>query len=257
MSKFQYKGFDLSDKVAIVTGSASGIGKAIAIGFAQAGADLALVDVNKEGLAGTTEEIKKIGRKAVAYVVDITNLKAVQTCVGEIEKEFSKINILMNNAGIVVKSDLKDVTEAEWDKLMNVNLKGAFFFAQSVGKVMIKQKSGKIINTLSNCAFVAEHLLGVYCATKGGLLMITKCLASEWAQYGINVNAVGPAFIKTPINDPLLKDQHFKDWSLNRIPFHRMGEPEEMVGAAIYLASDSSSFVNGAVLMVDGGFTAV
>jgi NAD(P)-dependent dehydrogenase (short-subunit alcohol dehydrogenase family) len=257
MSNFKYTGFDLSGKVAIVTGSASGIGQAMAIGLARAGADLALVDVNKEGLNVTAGEIRKTGRKAEAYVVDITNLKAVQTCVDEIEKEFGKINILMNNAGIVIKSDLKDVTEAEWDKLMNVNLKGAFFFAQTVGKVMMKQKNGKIINTLSNCAFVAEHLLGVYCATKGGLLMITKCLASEWAQYGINVNGVGPAFIKTPINDPLLKDQHFKDWSLNRIPFHRMGEPEELVGAAIYLASDSSSFVNGAVLMVDGGFTAV
>jgi 2-dehydro-3-deoxy-D-gluconate 5-dehydrogenase len=257
MSKFQYTGFDLSDRVAIVTGSASGIGKAIAVGLAQAGADLALVDVNKEGLTGTAEEIRKIGRKAVAYVVDITDLKAVQAGVDEIEKEFGRIDILMNNAGIVIKSDLKDVTEVEWDKLMNVNLKGAFFFAQTVGKAMMKRKSGKIINTLSNCAFVAEHLLGVYCATKGGLLMITKCLASEWAQYGINVNAIGPAFIKTPINDPLLKDQHFKDWSLNRIPFHRMGEAEEMVGAAVYLASDSSSFVNGAVLMVDGGFTAV
>jgi 2-dehydro-3-deoxy-D-gluconate 5-dehydrogenase len=255
MSNFNYQGFDLSDRIAVVTGSGSGIGQAIAIGLAQAGTDLALVDVNEKGLKKTVAQIEQVGRRAVPYVLDVTDLQSASKCVDDIVKQFGKIDILINNAGIVIKSNLEDVTEDEWDKLMDVNLKGAFFFAQAVGRIMIKQKNGKIINTLSNCSFVAEHLLGTYCASKGGLLMLTRCLASEWAKYGINVNGIGPAFIQTPINDPLLKDKEFVETSLSRITFNRMGQPDELVGAAIYLASDSASFVNGAVLMVDGGYT--
>jgi 2-deoxy-D-gluconate 3-dehydrogenase len=188
--------------------------------------------------------------------VDIRKLAHVRNVVRQTVREFGKIDILVNNAAVAINQPMEKVTEKVWDETMDINLKGAFFCAQAVGKVMIEQKKGKIINILSNCSFVAEAGIGAYCATKGGLLMITRCLATEWGKYGINVNGIGPAFILTPMNEPLIQDKHFVEWSSNRIPFHRMGKPEEIVGAAIYLASDSASFVNGAVVMVDGGFTA-
>jgi NAD(P)-dependent dehydrogenase (short-subunit alcohol dehydrogenase family) len=256
MNTFQYKGFDLSDRVAVVTGGGTGIGKAIALGMAEAGADLVLLGRRTEPLQETAGEVKAMGRRAAFHSVDIGKIPEMRKCVDATVKEFGKIDILVNNAAVATGEPLEDVTEEVWDETMDINFKGAFFCAQAVGKYMIKQKKGKIINILSNCSFVAEAGIGAYCGSKGGLLMITRCLATEWAKYGINVNGIGPAFILTPINEPLLKNKHFVDWSTNRIPFHRMGMPEELVGAAIYLASDAASFVNGAVIMVDGGFTA-
>ena len=256
MSKFQYRGFDLSDRVAIITGGGTGIGKAIALGMAEAGADLVLMGRRVKPLNEVAKETRGMGRKVICLPVDVRDVSNVRKCVKAVVKEFGKIDILVNNAAIAIHEPLEDATKKTWDQTMDVNLKGAFFCAHAVGKVMIQQKRGKIINILSNCSFVAEAGIGIYCAAKGGLLMITRCLATEWGKYGINVNGIGPAFIRTPMNEPLIEDKHFVEWSSNRIPFHRMGKPDEMVGAAIYLASDAASFVNGAVLMVDGGFTA-
>ncbi len=256
MAEFQYKGFDLTSRVAMVTGSGTGIGKAIALGMAQAGADVILIGRRIKPLKDVAKQIQNMGRKAVYYSLDVRNLSKIRSCVNAVVRDFGGIDILVNNAAVAKHEDLKEATEKTWNETIDTNLKGAFFFAQAVGKVMIEQRKGKIINILSNCSFVAEAGIGIYCASKGGLLMITRCLATEWGKYGINVNGIGPAFILTPMNEPLLKDKHFVKWSSNRIPFHRMGKPDEMVGAAIYLASDAASFVNGAVLMVDGGFTA-
>ena len=256
MSKFQYEGFDLSGKVAVITGSGSGIGKAIAFGMAQAGADLVLMDINKKSLLEVSRDIQSMGVETLSYTVDIRNLSEVKKCVEDTASHLGKIDILVNNAGVIISEPMEDVTEEAWDTMMDVNLKGAFFCAQAVGRIMIKQKQGKIINTLSNCSFVCEAGIGAYSATKGGLLMITRCLATEWGKYGINVNGIGPAFINTPMNEPLLKNKHFVETSTKRIALHRMGQPDELVGAVIFLASDAASFVNGAVVMVDGGYTA-
>ncbi|NQU15121.1 MAG: SDR family oxidoreductase [Desulfobacteraceae bacterium] len=251
-----YKGFDLTGRSAIITGAGTGIGKAIAIGLSQAGAKVALIGRRLEPLQETEKEVSAAGGQALVLQGDIADLNFHTQAVSQSLEAFGKIDVLMNNAAVLFKGPIEETTEEIWGTTIDINLKGNFFFALAVGREMIKQKSGKIINILSNCSFVAEHGIGIYCISKGGLLMATRCLATEWGPYGIQVNGIGPAFVRTPMNDPVVADPHFVEWSTNRIPLHRMGDPEEMVGAAIYMASDASSFVNGAVLMVDGGFTA-
>ena len=251
-----YKGFDISGTSAIVTGAGTGIGKAIAIGLSRAGAMVVLIGRRIDPLQEAAQEIEGAGGEAVVLAGDISDLGFHSHAVSETLNRYGKIDVLVNNAAVLFKGPIEETTEEMWDTTMNINLKGNFFFALAVGREMIRKKQGKIINILSNCSFVAEHSIGTYCVSKGGLLMATRCLATEWGPYGVRVNAIGPAFVRTPMNDPVLADPHFVEWSTNRIPLHRMGQPEEMVGAAIYLASDASSFVNGAVLMVDGGFTA-
>ena len=252
----KYQGFDLTGKAIIVTGAGTGIGKAIAVGLAQAGADLVLIGRRPEPLKEAEGEVSAQGVKALVLPGDISNPGFQAEAVSKTIKAFGKIDVLINNAAVLFKGPIEETTEEVWDATIDINLKGNFFMALAVGKEMIKSKKGKIINILSNCSFVAEHGIGAYCISKGGLLMVTRCLATEWGPYGIQVNGIGPAFVRTPMNDPVLADPHFVEWSSNRIPLHRMGQPEEMVGAAIYMASDSASFVNGAVLMIDGGFTA-
>lgn len=257
IEKFQVdNSFDLSGKVALITGGGTGIGKACALGMADAGADIVLIGRREKPLKDVFAQIGKIGRRAQYYILDVRDLLSFRKCIDEVIKKFGKIDILLNNAGIVIEKPMEDVDEKIWDEIMDINLKGAFFAAQTVGRVMIKRGYGKIINTLSNCSFVAENGVGIYCASKGGLLLITRSLSLEWAKYGINVNAIAPAFISTPMNEPLKENKDFMECSLRRIPFNRMGQPKEVVGAAIYLASDSASFVNGHVLMVDGGYLA-
>lgn len=251
-----YKGFELTEKSAIITGAGTGIGKAIAVGLAEAGADVVLIGRRLEPLQEAEKEVTAAGGKSLVLQGDISDLNFHHQAVSQSVDTFGKIDVLFNNAAVLFKGPIEETSEEMWDTTMNINLKGNFFFALAVGREMIKRKQGKIINILSNCSFVAEHGIGTYCVSKGGLLMTTRCLATEWGPYGIQVNGIGPAFVRTPMNDPVLADPHFVEWSTNRIPLHRMGKPEEMVGAAIYLASEASSFVNGAVLMVDGGFTA-
>jgi len=252
----KYQGFDLTGKGIIVTGAGTGIGKAIAVGLAQAGADLVLIGRRPEPLKEAEQEVLAQGVKALVLPGDIADLGFQAEAVSATIKTFGKIDVLINNAAVLFKGPIEETTEEVWDTTIDINLKGNFFLALAVGKEMIKRKKGKIINILSNCSFVAEHGIGAYCISKGGLLMVTRCLATEWGPYGIQVNGIGPAFVRTPMNDPVLADPHFVEWSTNRIPLHRMGQPDELAGAAIYMASDAASFVNGAVLMIDGGFTA-
>jgi NAD(P)-dependent dehydrogenase (short-subunit alcohol dehydrogenase family) len=252
----KYQGFDLSGKVIIVTGAGTGIGRAMAVGLAQAGADLVLIGRRPDPLREAEQEVLAQGVKALMLPGDISQRTFQDEAVAETMKAFGKIDVLINNAAVLFKGPIEETTEAVWDATIDINLKGNFFMALAVGKEMIKRNKGKIINILSNCSFVAEHGIGAYCVSKGGLLLVTRCLATEWGPYGIQVNGIGPAFVRTPMNNPVLADPSFVEWSTNRIPLHRMGQPEETVGAAIYLSSDSASFVNGAVLMIDGGFTA-
>lgn len=252
----QFEGFDLQGKTAIVTGAGTGIGKAVAFGLAQAGANIVLIGRRLDKLKETEKDISATDSRTLALSGDVADLGFHARVVSETLNRFEKIDILINNAAVLYKGPIEETTEDIWDATMNINLKGNFFLAIAVGREMMKRKKGKIINILSNCSFVAEHGIGAYCVSKGGLLMITRCLATEWGPHGIQVNGIGPAFVRTPMNDPVLADPHFVEWSVNRIPLHRMGGPDEMAGAAIFLASDASSFVNGAVIMVDGGFTA-
>lgn len=252
----KYSGFNLNGKAIIVTGAGTGIGRAMAVGLAQAGADIILIGRRPEPLVEAEQEVLAQGVKALVLPGDIADLQYQDRAVAETVKAFGKIDVLINNAAVLFKGPIEETTEEVWDTTIDINLKGNFFMALAVGKEMIKRKQGKIINILSNCSFVAEHGIGAYCVSKGGLLLVTRCLATEWGPYGIQVNGIGPAFVRTPMNNPVLADPSFVEWSTNRIPLHRMGQPEETVGAAIYLSSDSASFVNGAVLMVDGGFTA-
>lgn len=251
-----YQGFDLTGKSIMVTGGGTGIGKAIAKGLAQAGADVILIGRRPAPLKEAEKEVLDQGVKALVLPGDISDLGFQSQAVAQTLKTFGRIDVLINNAAVLFKGPIEETTEEVWDRTIDINLKGNFFLALTVGKEMIKRKKGKIINILSNCSFVAEHGIGAYCISKGGLLMVTRCLATEWGPYGIQVNGIGPAFVRTPMNDPVLADPHFVEWSTNRIPLHRMGQPDELAGAAIYMASDAASFVNGAVLMVDGGFTA-
>jgi NAD(P)-dependent dehydrogenase (short-subunit alcohol dehydrogenase family) len=251
-----YQGFDLTQKTTIITGAGTGIGKAIAVGLAQAGADVVLIGRRLKPIQEAEREVRAAGGKALTLQGDISDLAFHPQVISQTLDRFGKIDVLFNNAAVLFKGPIEETTEEMWDTTMDINLKGNFFLALAVGREMIKQKKGKIINILSNCSFVAEHGIGTYCVSKGGLLMTTRCLATEWGPYGIQVNGIAPAFVRTPMNDPVLADPHFVQWSTNRIPLHRMGQPDEMAGAAIFMASDASSFVNGAVLMVDGGFTA-
>jgi NAD(P)-dependent dehydrogenase (short-subunit alcohol dehydrogenase family) len=252
----RYQGFDLTGKKIIVTGAGTGIGKAIAVGLAQAGADLTLVGRRLAPLEEVKREVIAQGARALVVQGDISDGPFNGRIVSESLAAYGTIDVLVNNAAVLFKGKIEETTEEIWDSTIDINLKGSFFLSLAVGKEMIKRRKGKIINVLSNCSFVAEHGIGAYCISKGGMLMVTRCLATEWGPYGVQVNGIGPAFVRTPMNDPVLSDPHFVEWSTNRIPLHRMGQPEEMVGAAIYLSSDAASFVNGAVLMLDGGFTA-
>jgi len=252
----RYQGFELTGKKIIVTGAGTGIGRAVAVGLAQAGADLALIGRRPEPLREVEKEVTAQGVRALVLPGDISEREFNRRIVSETLAAYERIDVLINNAAVLFKGPIEETTEEIWDNTMEINLKGTFFLSLCVGKEMIKRRKGKIINILSNCSFVAEAGIGAYCISKGGLLMVTRCLATEWGPHGVQVNGIGPAFVRTPMNDPVLSDPHFVEWSTNRIPLHRMGQPEEMVGAAIYLSSEAASFVNGAVLMVDGGFTA-
>lgn len=246
--------FSLKDKVAIVTGGSRGIGKAIALGFAQAGADLVICSRKLPDLEKVTEEIKGMGRKALAVVAHMGKREDIENLVNQAEKEFGYIHILVNNVGInPIMKPIEEITEEEWDKIMDVNLKGCFLMSQVVAKLMIKQGKGSIINITSVGGFRVSPGLGVYCVSKAGMIMLTKVLAKEWGRYGIRVNALGPGLVRTKLSQALWTNPEIMDETLKNTPLSRVGEPEDIVGAAIFLASDASSYITGETLFVDGG----
>jgi NAD(P)-dependent dehydrogenase (short-subunit alcohol dehydrogenase family) len=250
--------FQLVGKTAIVTGASRGIGEAIAKGFAKAGADLILVSRNLSALERVAKEIEGTGRKALPMAADIGNPEDIQKTVGGALKIFPRIDILVNNAGIspVLKKaeemDLKD-----WEQIVRVNLTGTFLFCQAVGRAMIQQGGGKIINMATVGAVVGFPRQIGYCATKGGILQLTKVLAIEWTRYNIQVNAIGPAYLETELTKGMRESKIISENLLRRTPMGRFGKPEEIVGAALYLASDASSYVTGQTLFVDGGWLAL
>ena len=250
--------FQLEGKTAIVTGASRGIGEAIAKGFARAGADLVLVSRNLSALKGVAKEIEGLGRKALSVSADIGNPEEIQKVIEATLKVFPRIDILLNNAGISpILKKAEEMNLKEWEEIVRVNLTGTFLFCQAVGKVMIQQGGGKIINMVSVGAVVGFPRQIAYCATKGGILQLTKVLAVEWTRYNIQVNAIGPAYLETELTKGMRESKIISEDLLRKTPMGRFGRPEEIVGAAIYLASDASSFVTGQTLFVDGGWFAL
>ncbi len=249
--------FQLTGKTAIVTGASRGIGKAISKGLAQAGANLVLVSRNIIALEEVATEIRTFGKEVVPIAADIGASEEIEKAVDTALKVFPKIDILVNDAGISpILKKAEEVTLREWEEIVRVNLTGTFLFCQAVGRVMIQQGAGKIINIVSVGAVVGFPRQIAYCASKGGILQLTKVLAIEWARYNIQVNAIGPAYLETDLTKGMRESQVISENLLRRTPMGRFGKPEEVVGAALYLASDTSSYVTGQTLFVDGGWLA-
>jgi len=252
---------NLNGKVAIVTGGSRGLGKGYALALAEAGANVAIADIisAEEALSALkkiSSEAKDERRKFLAIKFNVTNLSSINQMVEKVVDEFGKIDILVNNAGMNIRKPAIEVTGEDWDKVVNTNVKGAFFCAQAVGKVMIKQRRGKIINIGSLTSKVALPNMVAYAVSRGGILMLTKSLAIEWAKYNINVNAIGPGYFKTPQTAPLFADKQWVKETLKKIPLGRTGLPEDLGGTVVFLASEASDYITGQIIFVDGGWLA-
>jgi NAD(P)-dependent dehydrogenase (short-subunit alcohol dehydrogenase family) len=251
-----YKGLSLEGKHALVFGGTSGLGKSIAKGFAEAGADVVAVSRRAEEVRKTAEEIRALDRRTLEATADVTSRDDIQRVIDAMVKEFGRIDILVNSAGTTKRVPSLELADEDWNRILDVNLKGTWYACQIVGRVMKEQQYGRIINIASIMAFQSSHEVAAYCASKGAVLMLTRSLAAEWAKYHITVNALAPGVFETPLNRVILQDSGRKASILSRTPMRRYGRLEEIQGAAIFLASDSASFVTGEILAVDGGFLA-
>lgn len=255
----EFIGSDLKGKVAIITGGATGIGHGIALGFARLGCHV--VPTSEPGtesrIQETVRELEALGIQSLEIVTDVTDVGQVETLVHRVIEKFGRIDILVNCAGITIRRPSVEVTEEEWDRVTDVNLKGTFLTCQKVGRVMLGRSSGSIINIASLAGFVAYPEVAAYCASKGGVIALTKALAIEWAKRGVRVNGIAPGDIITPLTKSVIdKDPERRRSMEARIPMGRLGEVDELVGAAIYLASDASRYVTGHTIVVDGGHLA-
>ncbi len=247
--------FRLDGKIAMVTASGKGIGRACAIALARAGADIVLGLRTRESAADLAEQIEALGRRVLRLQMDVSKMDQIAAAVDAAVAHFGRIDILVNNAGIGEPAPAEEVREEDFDATIAVNLKGTFFTAQAVGKVMIRQHGGRIINIGSQAGSVALPTESVYCMTKAAVSHLTKCLALEWAPHNITVNAVAPTFIETDGTKKWLDDKDFRDSVVRRIPVGRVGRVEEVALPVVFLASDASSLVTGATLLIDGGWT--
>ncbi len=247
--------FSLKDKVALITGASRGIGEATAMGLAQAGADLAIVSRKLPDLEKVAEEVRKLGKKCLPVQAHLGKVEEINQLVKRVLEEFGKIDILVNNAATnPTMAQAIDVDERAWDSIMNLNLKGLFFLSQAVAKVMKEKGGGKIIN-VSSAAGTTPDILPIYSISKAGVNMATKVMAQQWAQYNIRVNAIAPGLTKTRFSEALWKNPDILKMAMFKTPLRRPADPEEMVGAIIYLASDASSYVTGQIIGIDGGIT--
>ncbi len=248
--------FDLYKKVAIVTGGTKGIGKEIALRLAKEGADVIVVSRHQEDCDRVSEAIKSAGGKALGISCDVTQSDHISRLIKSVMDFFQRIDILVNNAGVAVTKPAEDISESEWDHVINVNLKGVFLLSQAVGRQMITQKQGRIINISSIFGMVGSKNILPYLCSKGGVMQLTKGLALEWSKYNILVNAVAPGYVITPINKKELSEERVANTLLKRIPLRRFATEEEIASIVAYLASDEASYITGTVFSVDGGWTA-
>jgi gluconate 5-dehydrogenase len=248
--------FGLSGAVVLVTGSSAGIGLALARGLAGAGARVVVNGRTRNVVDATVDALRAEGADAHSSVFDVTEPAQIADAVRCIEGEVGPIDVLVNNAGIQRRAPLEDYPEETWRELMRANLDSVFYVSKAVAKGMIARKSGRIINIASVQAELARTNIAPYTASKGGVKMLTKGMATDWGKHGLRVNGIAPGYFKTVLNQALVDDETFSAWLAGRTPMGRWGDVEELVGAAIFLASDASSFVNGHILYVDGGITA-
>jgi len=241
----------LKDKISLITGAASGIGREIALKFAQEGSDIVIFDVNLSEAEKAKKEVESLGRSSLVFNVDITDYKVVEDFVNKILDKFKKIDILVNNAGITKDCLILRMTESDWDRVLDVNLKGTFNCIKAVSKIMLKQRKGKIINISSIIGLIGNIGQANYSASKAGIIGLTKTAAKEFSSRGILVNAVCPGFIKTKMTESL--PEEIKQKMLNQIPLQRFGEPSDVADLCLFLASDESNYITGQAFVIDGG----
>jgi 2-deoxy-D-gluconate 3-dehydrogenase len=246
--------FRLDGKIALVTGARTGLGRALACGLAEAGCDLLLAGRTEAN--ETLAQIKALGRKAVFVRADLNCMESIPRIMDVCISNYGRLDILVNNAGTTFRSPIEAFPETEWDRVMNVNCKVPFFLCQAAGKEMLKSGKGKIINVASVICFSGGLTIAAYAASKGGLAQFTRSFANEWASRGINVNAIAPGYFRTDITRPLQEDVVRNRQILDRIPAGRWGDPNDLKGAVVYLASGASDYVHGQLLVVDGGWMA-
>jgi 2-deoxy-D-gluconate 3-dehydrogenase len=246
--------FDLTGRVAVVTGANTGIGQGLAIALAEAGADVALV--GRTAADETADKVRAVGRKATIVHADLSTVAPVQQVVDQVAAELGGLDILVNNAGIIRRADALEFSEEDWDAVIDTNLKSVFFLCQAAARHMVRQGRGKIVNIASMLSFQGGIRVASYTASKSGIAGLTKLLANEWAAKGINVNAIAPGYIATNNTAALQADEARNRQILERIPAGRWGQPSDLGGAAVFLASSASDYVNGHILAVDGGWLA-
>jgi len=246
--------FDLTGKIAVVTGGSTGLGAGMSLGLAEAGADVVLVD--RVASSETERSIQSLGRKTMVIVSDLLKRESPGEIIKSVIDKFGRIDILINNAGIIRRTPAVDFSETDWDEVMTINARTVFFMCQLAGREMLKQKRGKIINIASLLSFQGGILVPSYSASKAAVAQMTKALANEWAQHGININAIAPGYMATNNTKALREDPVRSKAILDRIPAGRWGTPKDLKGVAVFLASSASDYVNGHVLVVDGGWMA-
>jgi len=255
----EFPSMRLDGKVAIVTGVGSWIGQALAVGLAHAGADVVGTELpdKLDAAKATMADVAAEGRRGLALPLEVRDLASIDAMVSKAVAEMGRIDILVNNAGVNIPRPALEFTEDEWDAVLDINLKGVFFCSQRVAREMVKGGGGKIVNIASQNGVVGYYKRAAYCSSKAGVVNLTRVLAIEWAEHAINVNAVGPTFILTPLTQSTFDDPVLREDLLKRIPLGRVGQPADVVGAVVFLASPAADLVTGHTLLVDGGWTAM